>query len=66
MDGVTVRLAGTFAVTCGGLPDHVAVGSRKARLLLGWRPEYDLPRMVESAWTYQRAADDPRIIWYPG
>ena len=40
--------------------------NRKARLLLGWRPEYDLPRMVESAWTYQRAADDPRIIWYPG
>ena len=40
--------------------------NRKARLLLGWRPEYDLPRMVESAWTYQRAADDPRVIWYPG
>ena len=40
--------------------------NRKARLLLGWRPEYDMPRMVESAWTYQRAADDPRIIWYPG
>ena len=40
--------------------------NRKARMLLGWRPEYDLPRMVESAWDYQRAADDPRVIWYPG
>jgi nucleoside-diphosphate-sugar epimerase len=40
--------------------------NRKARLRLGWRPEYDLARMVDSAWDYQRAADDPRIIWYPG
>jgi UDP-glucose 4-epimerase len=40
--------------------------NRKARMLLGWRPEYDLGRMVESAWTYARAADDPRRVWYPG
>ena len=40
--------------------------NRKARLRLGWRPEYDLTRMVDSAWDYQRAADDPRTIWYPG
>jgi nucleoside-diphosphate-sugar epimerase len=40
--------------------------NRKARLRLGWRPEYDLARMVDSAWDFQRAADDPRIIWYPG
>ncbi|MEZ4594775.1 MAG: NAD(P)-dependent oxidoreductase, partial [Chloroflexota bacterium] len=38
----------------------------KAKFLLGWRPEYDLPKMVESAWNYERAADDPRLIWYPG
>jgi nucleoside-diphosphate-sugar epimerase len=38
----------------------------KARFLLGWRPEYHLKQMVESAWRYQRADDDPRIIWYPG
>jgi UDP-glucose 4-epimerase len=38
----------------------------KARSLLGWRPEYDLKRMTDSAWDYQRAADDPRVIWYPG
>jgi UDP-glucose 4-epimerase len=38
----------------------------KARLLLGWRPEYDLKRLVDSAWEYVRAADDSRKIWYPG
>jgi UDP-glucose 4-epimerase len=38
----------------------------KAKFLLGWRPEYDLKKIVDSAWDYQRAEDDPRIIWYPG
>ncbi len=38
----------------------------KAKLLLGWRPEYDMKRMIDSAWDYQRAQDDPRKIWYPG
>jgi nucleoside-diphosphate-sugar epimerase len=38
----------------------------KAKFLLGWRPYYNLERMVEAAWAYQRAADDPRIVWYPG
>ena|SRR6185312_2187363 len=38
----------------------------KAKFLLGWRPRYDLPAMVEAAWTYERAASDPRKVWYPG
>lgn len=38
----------------------------KARFLLGWRPQYDMQRLVDAAWTYQRAADDPRRIFYPG
>ena len=38
----------------------------KAKFLLGWRPEYDMKQMIESAWGYQRAPDDPRLIWYPG
>jgi len=38
----------------------------KARFLLGWRPEYDLTRLVDEAWSFQRAPDDPRRIWYPG
>lgn len=38
----------------------------KAKLLLGWRPEYDMKKMVDAAWNYERAQDDPRKIWYPG
>jgi UDP-glucose 4-epimerase len=38
----------------------------KAKFLLGWRPTFDLERMVEAAWTYIRSSDDPRVIWYPG
>jgi len=38
----------------------------KAKFVLGWRPEYDLPRLIEAAWTYVRAADDPRVVYYPG
>lgn len=38
----------------------------KAKFLLGWRPEYDMKKMIDSAWAYQRAEDDPRTIWYPG
>ncbi len=38
----------------------------KAKLLLGWRPKYDLKKMIDSAWEYQRPQNDPRKIWYPG
>ena len=38
----------------------------KARFLLGWEPAYDLPKLIEDAWNYQRSPDDPRKVWYPG
>jgi len=38
----------------------------KAKFLLGWRPRYDLARMIDASYDYKRAADDPRIVWYPG
>jgi UDP-glucose 4-epimerase len=38
----------------------------KAKFLLGWRPRYDLKKMVDAAWAYERAASDPRKVWYPG
>jgi UDP-glucose 4-epimerase len=38
----------------------------KAKFLLGWRPHYDLKRLIDAAFDYQRAENDPRIIWYPG
>jgi nucleoside-diphosphate-sugar epimerase len=66
-------LAGYLART-RGLP-QVDIASRyhstwldntRARLELGWRPAYDLARLVEAAWSYERAPDDPRRVWYPG
>jgi UDP-glucose 4-epimerase len=38
----------------------------KAKLILGWRPVYDMKKMVDAAWDYVRAQDDPRKVWYPG
>lgn len=38
----------------------------KARFELGWEPAYDLERLIDSAWTYERSPDDPRKVWYPG
>jgi len=38
----------------------------KARFLLGWNPEYDLSRLIDEAWDYERPEADPRKIWYPG
>ncbi len=38
----------------------------KARFLLGWRPRFDLKRLIDDAWDYRRSPDDPRKVWYPG
>lgn len=38
----------------------------KAKMMLGWAPEVDLEQMIERAWRYERAENDPRIVWYPG
>src|ERR1700687_1047902 len=37
----------------------------KAKFLLAWRPRFDWKRLVDQAWAYHRAPDDPRVIWYP-
>ncbi len=38
----------------------------RAKADLDWRPAYDLEALIESAWTYQRSAEEPRRVWYPG
>lgn len=38
----------------------------KAKFLLAWKPRYDLRRLIDSAWDYEREASDPRVVWYPG
>jgi UDP-glucose 4-epimerase len=65
---------GTYLASTRGLPlvpvrtpyRSTWLDNTKAKFLLGWRPQFDMVRMVESAWTYQRAHDDPRVVWYPG
>jgi nucleoside-diphosphate-sugar epimerase len=66
-------LAAYLAATRGLPSVEIASGfhstwldNRRARLELGWRPAYDLPRLVEAAWSYIRDPADPRRIWYPG
>jgi UDP-glucose 4-epimerase len=50
-----------------GTPFHRTwLDNSKAKFLLGWRPQYDLEKLIDGAWEYQRDADDPRIVWYPG
>jgi len=67
VDGVTVRLAGTFAVTGGGAPDHAAVGSRKARLLLALLAAsrgrvVPTDRIVDVLWTGQHPRRPEREV----
>lgn len=38
----------------------------KAKFLLGWRPSFDLKRLIDDAWSYRRSAADLRKVWYPG
>lgn len=38
----------------------------KAKFLLGWRPAYDLQRLIDEAWSFERSESDPRKVWYPG
>ncbi len=38
----------------------------KAKFLLGWRPRFDLRRLIDEAWSYRRSESDPRKVWYPG
>lgn len=67
------ELAAYLAVTRGlpsagvRTPYHSTwLDNSKAKFVLGWRPRYDLRRMTDEAWDYQRAPDDPRVVWYPG
>ncbi len=38
----------------------------KAKYSLDWQPTYDLERLIELAWRYERSSDNPRKVWYPG
>ena len=38
----------------------------RAKAELGWRPAYDLEKLIDSAWDYERPPTEPRRVWYPG
>ncbi|MGY8641955.1 MAG: NAD-dependent epimerase/dehydratase family protein [Verrucomicrobiales bacterium] len=38
----------------------------KARQKLGWQPKYDLKKLIDASWGYERGEEDPRKTWYPG
>jgi nucleoside-diphosphate-sugar epimerase len=38
----------------------------KAKFHLDWQPEFDLKKLVDSAFDYIRSPNDPRVVWYPG
>ena len=40
--------------------------NNKAKSLLGWRPQYNMQRLIDEAFEYQRAENNPRIVWYSG
>jgi nucleoside-diphosphate-sugar epimerase len=71
---IDYRAVADYLARTRGLPSvDIASGfhsnwldNAKAKFLLDWRPAYDMARLIEAAWSYQRAPDDPRTVWYPG
>jgi UDP-glucose 4-epimerase len=61
-----VRSRGYEAVEVQGPFHSNWLDNSKARHRLGWTPETDLEGLIERAWTYRRAENDPRTVWYPG
>jgi len=71
---VDYRDTGDYLATSRNLPTididtefhSTWLDNSKARFLLGWRPTVDLHQLIDRAWDYQRAEEDPRTIYYPG
>ncbi len=71
---VDYRAVANYLAAARGLPSvdlrtpyhSTWLDNTKAKFLLDWRPQYDLKNLIDAAWGYQRASDDPRIVWYPG
>ena len=65
---------GVYLETTRGMPQvpiptpyrSTWLDNTKAKQLLGWRPRYDLERLTDAAFEYQRAPGERRKVWYPG
>jgi nucleoside-diphosphate-sugar epimerase len=71
---VNYRLVADYLATTRGIPSveiktpywSTWLDNTKAKFLLGWRPRFDLKRLIDESWEYQRSESDPRKVWYPG
>ena len=63
---VATCLATTAAWGSIDIPRSELLLGTRAKLDLNWRPRYDLAKLIDAAWTFKRAPDDPRKVWYPG
>jgi nucleoside-diphosphate-sugar epimerase len=66
---VAAHLAATRGLPSIDIPSRFHstwMDNARAKLELGWRPAYDMARLIDAAWDYRRAPDDPRRVWYPG
>ena len=71
---VDYRIMADYLYETRGLPSvdvstpfhRTWLDNNKAKFCLDWRPEIDLDDLIDNAWDYKRADDDPRKIWYPG
>lgn len=43
-----------------------ALDNAKARHMLEWEPKYEIQKLIDEAFAYQRAPNDVRKIWYAG
>jgi UDP-glucose 4-epimerase len=43
-----------------------ALDNAKARHILDWEPQYATQELIEGAFTYERASNDVRKVWYVG
>lgn len=57
---------GLGAIDIQGPYHSTHLDNARARSDLGWSPLVDTKRLIDLSWAYQRAADDPRKVWYPG
>jgi nucleoside-diphosphate-sugar epimerase len=66
--------AAEYLATTRGLPSvriptqyhSTWLDNARAKFLLNWRPKVGMRELVDRAWDYMRAPDDPRTVWYPG
>lgn len=71
---VDYGVVASYLAETRGIPATVVRGpyvgnwmdNARAKAELGWRPSYDVYKLIDSAWDYVRSPDEPRKVWYPG